>query len=41
MGKKYYAVDPLENHVGVYVPSIFARTCGLKLVNRLNLAKKD
>ena len=31
---------PLENNVGVYVPSIFAQNCRLKLVKILNLAKK-
>ena len=36
----HYALAPLENHVGVYTPSTFARKCRLMLVNTLNLAKK-
>ena len=37
---KHYAFTPLENGVGIYALSRFARKCGLKLVNILNLAKK-
>ena len=40
-GGRHYALAPLENHVGVYAPSIFARKCGLNLVNILNLAKRQ
>ena len=36
----HYALAPLENHVAVYAPSIFARKCRLRLVNILILAKK-
>ena len=39
-GGRHYALAPLQNHVGVYTPSTFARKCGLKLVNILNLAKR-
>ena len=39
-GKRHYDLAPLENHVGVYTPSIFARNWGLKLLNILNLAKR-
>ena len=35
----YYALAPLENHLGVYAPLICARKCGLKLVNILNWLK--
>ena len=34
------ALAPLENSVGVYAHSIFARECKLKLVKILNLVKK-
>ena len=37
---RHYALAPLENHVGVYVPSIFVRNCALKLDDILNLAKR-
>ena len=37
----HYALAPLENHVKIYAPYTFARKCRLKLVNILNLAKKD
>ena len=37
---RHYAIAPLKNHVAVYAPSIFARKCGLKFVNILNLAKR-
>ena len=36
----HYALAPLENNMRVYVPSIFAQNCTLKLVKILNLAKK-
>ena len=36
----HYALAPLENDVGVYAHSTFARKCRLKLVNILNLAKQ-
>ena len=39
-GNMHYALAPLKNHVGVYASSIFARKCGLKLVNILILAKR-
>ena len=41
---RHYALAPLENYVGVYAPSIFARNarkCRLKLVNILNFAKRN
>ena len=38
-GVRHYALDLLENHVGVY-PSIFARKSRIKLANILNLAKR-
>ena len=38
-GGSQYALAPLENYVGLYAPSIFARKCRLKIVNILNLAK--
>ena len=38
--EEHYALAPLENHLGVYSPSTFARKCRLKLFNILNLAKK-
>ena len=37
---RHYALPPLENHVGVYASSIFAKKCRLKLVNILNLVKR-
>ena len=37
---RHYALAPLENHVWVYAPSIFARKFKLKLLSILNLAKK-
>ena len=39
-GWRHYALALLENHVKLYAPSIFARKCGLKFANILNLAKK-
>ena len=38
-GGRHYDLAPLENHVGVYAPSIFASKHRLKLDNILNLAK--
>ena len=35
-----YALAPLENQLGAYAPTIFARKCRIRLVNILNLAKK-
>ena len=37
----HLALAPLENLVGVYAPTIFARKCRLRLVNIWNLGKKD
>ena len=34
------SLTPLENHVGIYAPSIFTRKCTLKLLNILNSAKR-
>ena len=31
LGGRHYALAPLENHVGVYAPSLFELKCGLKL----------
>ena len=36
---RHYVLVPLEMHVGVY-PSIFARTCRIKLANILSFAKR-
>ena len=36
---EYYVLTPLENRVGVYAPSVFARKCRLRLVDILNLEK--
>ena len=37
---RHYALAPLENYVGVYASSIFARECRVKLVNTLDFAKR-
>ena len=39
-GMRHYALAPLENHVGLYDPSIFARKSRLKLANILNVLKR-
>ena len=38
---RHYALTPLENHVGLYAYSIFARTCRLKLANIIEFGKRD
>ena len=35
----HYALAPLENHVGIYAPSILLKKCR-QLVNILNLARR-
>ena len=39
-GATHCSFTPLENHVGVYAPSILANKSRLKLANTLNLAKR-
>ena len=38
--ERRYVLNLLENHVGEYAPSIFARKYRLKLVSILNLEKR-
>ena len=40
-GGRHYALGPMENQARVCSPSVFARKCGLNLVNILNLAKRS